>query len=39
LTRWERHADFLTPLPLAPGPVSAVAWADTNLALGYLDGL
>lgn len=38
LTRWERHADFLTPLPLAPGPVSAVAWADTNLALGYLDG-
>ncbi len=38
LTRWERHADFLTPLPLAPGPVSAVSWAGADVALGYLDG-
>lgn len=38
LTRWERHADFLTPLPLAPGPVSAMAWAGAEIALGYLDG-
>lgn len=38
LTRWERHADYLTPLPLAPGPVSAMAWAGPDLALGYLDG-
>ncbi|MCK6524765.1 hypothetical protein L6R49_25455 [Myxococcota bacterium] len=38
LTRWERHADYLTTLPLAPGPVSALAWAGADLALGYLDG-
>lgn len=38
LTRWERHADYLTPLPLAPGPVSAMAWAGEDVALGYLDG-
>ncbi|MBK9647239.1 MAG: hypothetical protein IPO67_19120 [Deltaproteobacteria bacterium] len=38
LTRWERHADFLTPLPLAPGPVSVMAWAGADVAIGYLDG-
>lgn len=38
LTRWERHADYLTPLPLAPGPLSVMAWAGADVALGYLDG-
>ena len=38
VTRWERHADFLTPLPLSPGPVSVMAWAGPHVAIGYLDG-